>query len=78
MNAIEKHLVKQSLKEFEGGTAGQKEIWIHDIQEKLKEHERGLKHIGMGYADHFVTAGRIFLRIQGVRTHKKCKLKKES
>jgi DUF438 domain-containing protein len=68
MDAITKDLVRNTLTEFKDGSEDQKKFWIEDIKRKLKVHEDGLKYIGMGNANYYVKAARIFLRIQRDKT----------
>jgi hypothetical protein len=63
MDVYVKNLVMNSLRQFEGATAGQKEIWIHEVREKIKRHENAIKHLGIGYSENTVRAARIFLRV---------------
>lgn len=63
MTAETKNILKRSINEFLSSTDEEKESYISLVQNKIKEHERALESIGVGYSDNFVTAGKIFLRI---------------
>ena len=60
MDAQTKELLHRSLNQFR---AAEKKEMVSYVQNNLKRHERLLNQVGEGYADCFVRAGKIFLRI---------------
>lgn len=58
-----KAVLRRSINEFLSSTnCGQDEM-IYNVREKLKQHKNGLNSIGFGFADNYVRAAEIFLRI---------------
>ena len=63
MSPEAKVLVMNSLSVFKAAGLTKKRNCILGVQELLKEHERALKTIGVGYSARYVVAARVFLRI---------------
>lgn len=72
MEPTTKILLKNSLDEFRASERHKQDKMIQLVEQRIKQHENSLKTIGYGYADHFVKAGKVFLRIvnnnYGVKT----------
>lgn len=63
MKPESKQLLRNSLAQFRAASTLERDEMVHTVQNNLRIHENALKSIGMGYADKYVTAGRVFLRI---------------
>lgn len=63
MNYQTKNILKSSINVFLSVSDEEKENMVSHVRNQIKEHENALKHIGMGLADDYVQAGKIFLRI---------------
>ena len=58
-----KVLLKKSINEYKTFSEPKKEQMVSLVRTRIKQHENAIKTIGTGYADYFVEAGRVFLRI---------------
>jgi hypothetical protein len=58
-----KVLLTNSLDEFKSVNEARKVKLIKFVEQRVEQHNNGLNTIGFGYADHFVEAGKVFLRI---------------
>lgn len=63
MDSQTKQLLKHSLRDYRASTTDERKEKASHVQRQLESHERALNIIGTGYSDHYVQAGRIFLRI---------------
>lgn len=58
-----KILLLRSLSEYKKLDEPRKVKMVKLVNQRLEQHNNALKTIGIGYADNFAQAGRIFLRI---------------
>lgn len=58
-----KVILKNSLSKFKQADKPKQSEMVDLVKKRLKQHNNALKTIGYGYADYFVEAGRVFLRI---------------
>jgi hypothetical protein len=63
MNYQTKIVLRKTLYEFRGAERAKQDEMVSLIEQRIKQHQNALKTTGTGYADHFVQAGKIFLRI---------------
>lgn len=63
MNIQTKNILIRTINQFNTFSDTQKENGIKSIKEQIEAHERAVKSIGVGFAEHQVTAATIFLRI---------------
>lgn len=68
MNTQTKNLLTRSINQFKAASADERTKMLSHVLKSIKDHEKHVNSIGAGYADHYVTAGRIFYRIFKPRT----------
>ena len=63
MTITAKNILINSIGVFKTATREEKSRYIQTVQKNLNDHKNAIDRIGIGYAEHVVQAGEIFLRI---------------
>jgi len=63
MTQESKNILVRSINDFRASTDTNKEHMVEFVDESVKSHEKAVKSIGIGYAEHLYVAGKVFLRI---------------
>ena len=63
MTPTVKSILRNSINVFLASTSEEKERYIQVVQKNLNDHKNAMESIGMGFCNHTVQAGSIFLRI---------------
>ena len=63
MTVTAKNILKNSINVFLSSSNEDKEKYISVVEKNLNDHKKAINTIGIGYCEHVVQAGSIFLRI---------------
>lgn len=66
MEARQKELLIRSIKHFRSQDQDNKDLMVKDVENKIKQHYNGLYKIGFGYADYYVKAAEVFIRVKNL------------